>query len=116
MDLYERELDSLIQQALPLPVTAQQKQRAWEQLQLKLVAQSDLAAPCEKVVTADPLLYRVWRGLLQGLRSFALEETRYETARQGRYTFSYYSFSTHPPRFAIDIMCPLRVSAMGQVC
>ncbi len=114
MDLHERELDSLIQQALPLPVTAQQKQRAWEQLQLKLAAQADLAAPCDKA--ADPLLNRVWRGLLQGLRSFALEETRYETARQGRYTFSYYSFSTHPPRFAIDIMCPLRVSAMGQVC
>lgn len=112
MDLHERELDSLIQQALQQPVTALQKQRAWAQLQLKLAEQAALP-----VVAADePLISRIWRSWLHSLRAFALEETRYEAARQGRYAFSYYSFAACPPRFAMDLLGPLRVSTMSPVC
>lgn len=116
MDLHERELDSMIQQTLLLPVTAQQKQRAWEQLQLKLADPAAGRSSVEAVMVVEPFLSRVWRVLLSSLRSFALEEARYETARQERYAFSYYHFSASSPRLVLDLMGPLRGTAMSPVC
>jgi hypothetical protein len=118
MDLHDRELDSLIHQAVQSPVTMQQKQRAWEQLQLRLAQQAVL--PVSAVVEPPPTLQqnltRFLNYLWQHTRSFALEETRYEQARLGRHSGHCYSFSCFPGQLAIEFLGPLRVSALNQVC
>ncbi|MBI5667099.1 MAG: hypothetical protein HZC41_03755 [Chloroflexi bacterium] len=116
MDLHDHELDSLISLALqPAPVMAQQKQLAWEKLHAKLAEPALLPATAETPTRT----IRLWRAVQIGwdmLRSFALEEARYESARQERYAYRYYSFALDPASFSLEVMGPLRVSKLGQVC
>lgn len=114
MDLHDRELDSLITLTLqPQTVTSRQKQRAWEQLQTKLAAEATL--PTVQPSFGDQAM-RLFRSIGQSLRSLMLEEAPYQNARQERYAFRYYSFSSRPVSFAMELIGPLRITSMGQVC
>lgn len=116
MDLHDRELDSLISLAMRSePVLPQQKQYAWEQLQLRLAAEAAQPTFQPAPSLADQAA-RLFRSIWQTLRSFALEESRYQNARQEQYSFRYYSFSGSPVSFAMELIGPLRTSSMGQVC
>lgn len=114
MDLHDRELDSLITLALqPQSVTSRQKQRAWEQLQTKLAAEA--ALPAVQPSFGHQAM-RLFRSVGQSLRSLMLEETPYHNARQERYTFRCHSFSNRPVSLAMELIGPLRITSMGQVC
>lgn len=116
MDLHDHELDSLITLSLrPQPVTSRHKQRAWERLQLKLTEQTQQPA-LQQAPSFSVQTGRLCRSVWQSLRSFALEESRYHSARQEQYAFRYYSFSSTPVSFAMELIGPLRTSSMGQVC
>lgn len=109
MDLHDHELDSLITLALqPSPVMPQQKQMAWEQLQARL------AEPAAERPVRGVQFFSLIRSAWKSVWSFALEEARYESARQERCAFRYYSLT--PASFNLEVMGPLRMSKLGQVC
>lgn len=114
MDLHDHELDSLIHLSLqPTPVTSQQKQAAWERLQAAL---AEPVTAAEETPALRARLARTARDAWLVVRSFALEEARYESARQERYTFRYYSFTPDPASFSLEILGPMRMSKLGQMC
>src|SRR5512145_2685915 len=113
MDLYDRELDSLMGLALqPIPVSTQQKHLAWERLQRQVVKQPMLPP----VVAARPWWLAVFCSVRQSIYQFFMEEKPYEQAQYGRHAFGYTSLAIDSARWAAEVMGPLRFSAMYQMC
>ena len=112
MVLPDNNLDSWIEVALQpgTSITQQQKQLAWERLSQKAMAQAMLPAAllCEEKTYAT----RFWEagGVLWRLFSaFAVEEERYERARQNRHMTRYQYMSVNG-ELAIQFLAPLRFS------
>ncbi|MBL8164831.1 MAG: hypothetical protein JNJ61_22790 [Anaerolineae bacterium] len=93
MDLRDRQVDSLIEESLYIStnLAPQQKQDAWKRLRARAGQQSLLppAAACDRPLS---LLERVFgnNGFLQAwLARLAVDEARYERARQNQYSLRY---------------------------
>ncbi|MEO8607049.1 MAG: hypothetical protein ABI690_04175 [Chloroflexota bacterium] len=112
MDLPGNSLDAWIEGALQpgTSVSPQQKQIAWERLSQKAMEQVML--PAQLLVEEKPYAIRLWEAtsvLWRLFSAFAVEEERYERARQNRHMMRYQYIGVNG-ELAIQFLAPLRFS------
>jgi hypothetical protein len=93
MDLRDKQVDVLIDEALHTStyLTSQQKHAAWQRLRVRASQQSLLPAvmPCDHPQSLVDRIFGV-EGILQAwLTRLAVDEARYERARQNQYSLRY---------------------------
>jgi hypothetical protein len=112
MDLPDNNLDTWIEVALQpgTTVTPHQKQLAWERLNQRVMEQAILPAELSYEEKSYAIRFREAGGMLwRWLSAFAVEEERYERARQNRHMMRYQYMSLNGD-LAIQFLAPLRFS------